>query len=876
MLYCSPARIVYIQGVKSACIFLAACLALQALATEILPDLAGYKHSVSPFLDTYCLDCHDQDAKKDAVRLDTIDPDIVSGKDSVLWEEALDRMLIGEMPPPKKKSVPQPTDAERQMITDWIRRELQKHLVHKVGVPGRVVLRRLNRREYRNTMHDLLDVPEDFGLALTPDTSFGGFDNIGTAQELSPTHIREFLSTARRAIDLAIPDKPRPMSVHYKYTVQEKQPPEWMVALHGEKVNEELWPVIKDPKLPSRLRKRLPNQPDQWETVTKGAGVRMTGKWLKPQGALLHAAREVFKGNWGYYGVKLPYVPDDIDFVRLRIKAGGVAVNGGETKPIMSIHIFRKLYKHFEVDAPVDNPKWYEFVVSLRDLPPVVQKIKDDPRFHKQSNTDIVINNGYELPGVKPGHKWEAIPAGVEMPELAVFAVEFDINYRESWPPPQQVALLGNTSSIDPRARAESVLSRFMSRAFRRPVRTEELAGKLELFDRTYADSGSFVTAIKEPLVATLASPQFLFLSEDESVDEKSRRRLNGFELASRLSYFAWCTKPDNELLRAASDSSLLQPEVLRRQLTRLLKDPRADNFYRSFVTQWLHLGKLDEQMIEDRRWRCSYQLPNAMKDETVTFFKTLVQEDLNLMNLVHSDFALLNERMAFHYKIPGVYGNHFRKVTLKPEYRRGGVLTQASVMALTTDAMITSPIYRGVWVLEKILDKPPPPAPANVPPLEDAPTERLSLREQLRRHREDENCAACHRRIDPLGWPFEQYSILGEFNTQGWGPNWSEYHVTKWRKGKKHDETPDMHGVLPNGTRVEDVRDLQDALLRSNHEDIVRSVAKHLMLYALGRPLDISDEAVLADIVSQVTQQEFSTRALVEAVVTSRPFLEK
>ncbi|MEM7393495.1 MAG: DUF1592 domain-containing protein, partial [Verrucomicrobiota bacterium] len=515
----------------------------------------------------------------------------------------------------------------------------------------------------------------------------------------------------------------------------------------------------------------------------------------------------------------------------------------------------------------------YEFVVSARDLPPTAHKIKDDPRFHKRSETDVVINNGYEMPGVKPGHKWSSIPEEVDMPDLAVYEVEIDLNHRTGWPPPEQAALLGDATT---RAQAEQILSAFMSRAFRRPVRESELAGKMKLFDRVFADSNSFVTAIKEPLTATLASPQFLFLNEDHSVNEKARRRLNGHELASRLSYFVWSAMPDDLLMKTAADGRLLKPQVLKTQLTRVLEDERADAFYRRFVTQWLNLDKLDEQMIEDHRWLRSYQLPAAMKGETVAFFKTLVRDDLSLLNLAGGDFALLNERMAHHYGIPGVYGNHYRKVALKPEHRRGGIITQAAALTLTTDAMITNPIYRGKWILEKIIDQPPPEAPANVPPLEDAPKERLSLREQFKRHREDESCASCHRRIDPVGWPFEHYSILGEFSLKGWGPNWAEYHTTKHRRGRKHDETPDMHGILPDGVRVESVRDLQEVFLENYREDIVRSVAKHLMIYALGRPLDITDDETVADIIAQVKARHYSPRSLIEAVVTSKPFLEK
>ena len=233
----------------------------------------------------------------------------------------------------------------------------------------------------------------------------------------------------------------------------------------------------------------------------------------------------------------------------------------------------------------------------------------------------------------------------------------------------------------------------------------------------------------------------------------------------------------------------------------------------------------------------------------------------------------MLNERLAQHYEIPNVYGNEFRKVKLEPQHVRGGLLTQAACLTITTDGMITSPIYRGKWVLETILDMPPPPPPANVPPLEDAPQVRVSLREQFAKHRESASCAACHKKIDPVGWPFERYSLLGEYSEYGWGPNWSEFHDPK---RNKNDEKPDLHGTLPSGQRVETVRDLQRELLEKHEGDVLRSVSRNMLTYALGRPLDISDDAVVAEIIRDLQANNCSARELVRAIVFSKPFLEK
>lgn len=261
------------------------------------------------------------------------------------------------------------------------------------------------------------------------------------------------------------------------------------------------------------------------------------------------------------------------------------------------------------------------------------------------------------------------------------------------------------------------------------------------------------------------------------------------------------------------------------------------------------------------------------MKEEPAQFFAELVRSDLSLLNLIDSDFAMLNERLAQHYAIPDVYGNSFRKVSLRPEHARGGLLTQAASMSITTDGMVTSPIYRGKWVMDAILDRPPPPPPPNVPPLDDAPSVRMSLREQLAKHREDANCAACHQKIDPVGWPFERYNILGEYSEFAWGPNWQEFHDPRRNKS---GERPDLHGTLPNGTRVESVSDVQRLLLENHQDDVLRSVTKAMLVYALGRPLDISDDAVIEATLRDLKQHDCRTRELIWAVVFSRPFLEK
>ena len=844
---------------------------------SLSPDAIGYRATIGPFLKEHCLDCHGTDMQEGDVRFDTLDSDIVRGTGASLWKDILHRLETGEMPP---EDEPQPKQQERDAVTEWIRQELRKNLTAQYGVPGRVVVRRLSRNEYRNTMRDLLGLDYDVGGDLPPDTTYHGFDHIADVQELSPAQMEMYLEFARYAVDKALVTGERPLSFQYRSEPeQQKEGLQWRVVAHGVDANVARYDEIKEEFRPGRGEQ--PMQPDEWGRNYRfgfrlaagrhgsgDEGITKTGVWLQaPRDA--YAAKG---GEWGRLGYRLPYRPKGDGLFRLRIKAGAKIKEDLGT-PLLTIHIFKKHLADIEIDASADAPQWYEFVFAEKDLTDV-QIHSDDNRFSKTPITDIVLNNGYENPGEVMGHKGWTVPEDVEIPGVFVDAVEFEANYHASWPPVSHRRILFDSPNRDqPEAYAEEILTRFMSQAFRRPIRPEELAGKLKLFRQAYAFENDFITAIKEPLVATLVSPQFLFLAEDMAVDPQQRRAVGDYELASRLSYFLWSTMPDETLLGLAGEGKLTKPDVLRAQVDRMLRDERAGEFHRGFMTQWLGLSKLDDLMIEDERWIVRTGLRNSMREEPAQLFAELLRRDASLLNFLDSDFAMLNERLAQHYEIPGVYGNKFRRVSLQPEHARGGLLPQAASMAITTDGMITSPIYRGKWIMETILDLPPPPPPPNVPPLEDAPEVRVSLREQLAKHRESASCAACHKKIDPVGWPLERYSILGEHSEYGWGPNWSEFHDPK---RNKEDVRPDLHGTLPGGERVETIDELKRVLLEKHRDDFLRSVTKNLLIYALGRPLDISDDVTIDEIVTHLNENDQHARELVHAVVLSKPFLEK
>ena len=841
------------------------------------PDATGFEQRIVPFLDTYCNNCHDADVQKGDVRFDIIDGDLISGKHTELWMDVLHRLETGEMPPEKKK---QPSSAERHAVEDWIRHELNKHLTVRMGVPGRVVMRRLTRDEYRHTVKDLLGLPYDIGADLPPDTAYKGFKNVAASQELSPEQLEAYLDLARFALERALPTGPRPLTVQYRIEPEKvKEAGQWRVQTHGLAENESAW---KEVASHSRHLQNIKN-PAEWQPEPTVLHINHKQNTVQScttvdEGVWLAASDGLNTGqfnSWGRLHCAFKAMPfTEHARYTLRVKTGAKK-QPKLGNPMLTILCRGKLLGHFPVLADAENPEWLTFDFALRDLKSIALHSRDN-RSWRAKNRDIILVNGTEFPGEGGGKrtvKRYKLAEGQELPGIFIDAVEFSCDQYSEWPPPQSADILIESPERNrPELYAKDVLTAFMSRAFRRPVRPHEVETKLALFRRKFEATSDFVTAIREPLVATLVSPQFLFINEDHQFTPDRRRPLNDYEIAARLSYFLWQTMPDSDLTKLAAHDKLRDPKVRKLVVDHMLDRPQSRRFTRAFVNQWLRLDKLDGIMVEDDRWTYSDTFKDVIRQEPAEFFHHLLAENLSLYNLIDSDFALVNERLALHYGLPDVYGTHFRPVALSSDSPRGGLMTQAACLTVTTDGMITSPIYRGIWVMDKILDRKPPEAPANVPPLEDAPTERLSLRDQLARHREDAGCAACHKRIDPVGWPFERFGLLGDYSEMGWGPNWERYSPRHNKKG----ERPDMHGMMPDGTRVDTVGDLKQVIDQKHRPDVLRSVTRNLLIYALGRPLDLSDRDTVDSILQHLKTNDASARELIYAIVESAPFLEK
>ena len=671
---------------------------------------------VKPLLQQFCSRCHGGKKAEGGLKIDGLNPDLVKGDDGEHWEEVLNQLNLGAMPP---KGKPQPSNAQRNTLTSWITHELRYAAEVRRSTGGRNVLRRLTRYEYNNTLRDLLGIDLEFAKNLPPDgTAKEGFKNNSAVLVMSSLHLDYFQRIARDALKkaLVIGERPTPFELR----------------VEAEKTR------------PARQKRKRKNRKNGNAGGKAGAATKLAdGMLLAPGGAIQLTFNEIpLEGP-----------------IRIRVKAGGIpgkgavprlhldlGYNGGNsarpTRTVASV----------DVTAPRSAARWYEFHVRAENFP-----LKTPDRKKSQF---LAISNRFDAGTVR-------LAAG-DVPKLFVDRVEIVAPFYATWPPKTRTQILiPSKHRGDEKLYAREVIENFMRRAYRRPPTKAAVDRMHNLFLTLRSRDASFETATVGTLSAVLSSPGFLLISEPSPRDitEPKSRHLNDYEIASRLSYFLWSTMPDDVLFRLAEQKKLRDPAVLRAQVKRMLDDSRSQQFVEHFTSQWLDLDGIYRVAVNPEFFP---QFRDAMKDtmrkETLAFFGTVLRDNLSSLTLLDSDFAMLNGNLARHYGIPGVAGHGFRKVALKPEHNRGGLLTHGSILTGNSSGDDTHPVKRGVWLLERLLGDPPPPPPPAVPTLaqDDTTGQRLSLKQKLFAHRQDAACMNCHRKIDPWGVAFENYDGVG------------------------------------------------------------------------------------------------------------------
>jgi len=450
--------------------------------------------------------------------------------------------------------------------------------------------------------------------------------------------------------------------------------------------------------------------------------------------------------------------------------------------------------------------------------------------------------------------------AGIQIDYLEITTPAY-----EQWPPKSHARIfIDSEHSANEEAYARDVLENFMPLAWRRPVTASEIDQHMALFGRVRTECADFQEAIIEVLATVLASPKFLYLVQMNPA-KQGVEELSDYELATRLSMFLWCSMPDEALLDLASKGKLKDPDVLSAQTQRMLADPRSQRFSEHFVRQWLNLQLLDYLDVEEDLYpEFDTDLREAMQQEPIAFFQEILQKNRSVMDFLHADYVMVNERLGqhygLHYGLPEIYGGDFRKVALGSTNRRGGLLTQAGLLAMNSDGKDSHPLKRGIWMLERILNDPPPPPPPAVPEIDLADPEiaKLTLKERIENHRNDPACLSCHAKIDPWGIAFENYDAVGSWRDQING-------------------TPvDASSRLFNNQKLNGMNGLKRFLLENRQDQFARSMVHKLTTFALGRPLTFSDRASIDEITTKLRNNDDRLGDLISFVVTSDLFKTK
>jgi len=409
---------------------------------------------------------------------------------------------------------------------------------------------------------------------------------------------------------------------------------------------------------------------------------------------------------------------------------------------------------------------------------------------------------------------------------------------------------------LDEKQAAQQVIARFASRAFRRPVTKGEMERLMILYAMAKQDGLNYEGALREVVVGILCSPHFLFKVEEMPEGSDGTQPLSDYQVATRLSYFLWSTMPDEELLQQAWKGTLRQN--LDVQVARMLADPKAKQLTENFAGQWLEMRKLEIVQPDRKRFGSfNRQLAADMRTETEMFFQSVIDEDHSVLDLLEADYTFLNQRLAGHYGIGSVKGDHFRRVELA-DGRRGGILTQASVLTVTSNPTRTSPVKRGKWILDNVLGTPPPEAPADVPTLESQKKLTGSLREQMKQHRENAACASCHARMDPIGFALENYDAIGRWRTKDAG-----FAI-------------DASGEMPGGRKFDGAAGLKRLLLEEKKDEFIHNLISKTMTYALGRGVEYYDECAIQAVKIEMEQSDYRFSSMIRAIVHSEPFQKR
>jgi len=882
------------------------CGFVQAAPPEArLPD----KHRV--FLTKHCHECHNSETQEGKVNLQNLPFRITTLEQAELWQKVLNALNAGEMPPEDEL---QPANAQKADFLDDLAQTMVAARKKLSDSGGKITLRRLNRREYQNTIEHLTGVRVDVG-SLPTDSGSGTFDTVGTSQFISSDQFEQYLQLGRQAIDesferqAAQKGKPRVVRVEPEITVNAKSRAA-MAKMEEEYKRYRLWKAevdkaalaVENREVMDTLRQKYPGLEGksrvrlyQNANLLKGmpsakkfgfkdanaadfsyrGGYGRKYAYMKHYAELPHSDRGTYlKLAWGIQRIDVTPNPKNLPpgTYTLRVRAAVVEDSPSfrhfiEIGHPQRVNGVRAGFAGFpisshQVTGTIEQPKVIETRVAVglhtqREFG-IQERQPTDGKTLRDAYNRSKRDNGY---GIPPAIWIDWVELEGPLPETGTSSPLQTIIDRHA----------GNTAVSDAEP-ARAVLTAFADAALRGAKPDTAFIDKLlAIYEARRTAGEGFEVAIRTPLSIILASPGFLYLNEPGN--ETERRQLNDRELAVRLAYFLWSAPPDQQLLDLAERNQLHQPDVLRKQVDRLIADSRSDKFVSGFVHQWLDMKRLDFFQFDVTLHREFDENTRASaREEVYRSFAYLMRDPQagRLGNLLKSDYVFINGLLATYYGIDGVKGDEFRKVTLPAGSPRGGLLGTAAIHAMGSDGVDSSPVERGAWILRHLLNDPPPPAPPNVPQLSRLAGKAISTRQRLRAHQEEAQCASCHRKIDPLGFGLENFDAAGKWRT-------TETHRVKvrrnWRNGKSWEI--DASGAFHKGPAFSDYFELRDRVAE-RESDFARGFTEHLIEYALGRPFGFVDEDLAQEILTAAKSKEYSVGEFVQALVQSKAFRTK
>ncbi|HBJ35815.1 MAG TPA: hypothetical protein DDZ51_13925 [Planctomycetaceae bacterium] len=822
--------------------------AVSKTSVEIpVANVSHYRNVIEPILNSRCLACHGPERTEGSLRIDQLDPDLLSGGDVERWREVYSVVSNAEMPPQDEPDFAI-SDIQRDGIVDWLGDEMNKASIVRRHQSENSSFRRMTKYEFNNAIQDLLGLPFDFANRLPPESvSDEGFKNSSELLQMSAMQFERYRELGLAALKRAAVGHERPAVVTYVISLEEA------MARVTATANAKVFDKTDENYDKQRRGQVLLNRDTEQGVPFNDGSVQPTSDAvlgvpteISPVVLVLPGSKEV---KWNLDR----FLPDE-GVMRVSIRAGRTSVSPERYTSLRLIF-----------SAHTSNNANFSQIISQRDIP-VTASIESPETIHFDIPLQDIQRNPFRKLATQFPRRDEFLSirnvsngSSQDDPNLVyIDHIEITAPFYEQWPPRSHENIFHESENEgNEQIYGREVLSRFLRRVWRRPVSGQEVELFASLFEQYRPEFATFEDAMLEVLATALASPEFLYITQRaaESIPGDTvgkSETISDLELANRLSFFIWSSIPDETLVTLAEQGKLKDPQVLNAQVERMLLDDRARRFAENFVQQWLGLDGLDSVThVKD------VSLKEAMLEEPIAFFQEVLKNNRSVIDFLHSDYVVVNEILAKHYRIPNVFGPHLRKVAVEPKVNRGGILTTAGVLAMNSDGKDSHPLKRGVWMLERILQDPPPPPPPNVPEVDltDPEILKMTLKERIADHRNKPACSSCHSKIDPWGIAFENYDALGSF------------------RAKINDQPVDATALLYNKQEMVGMDGLKHYLLVNRQDQFARAMVDKMVTYSLGRTLSFSDRAAIDSIARQFRSQDDRLGDLIHLIVGSNLF---